>query len=528
MRIAHDISRLVEGDLGASKGRTASTGVEATTTTTAAATSTVTETTTSTTAATAASETTATATTSTEATTATLTRGALTSKVETDSTGHTSVANGSTVQLSEHSLGVLNGVEGDIAEALGAAIIGVGGQTDAGNLADLTEEVADGVLVNVERKVTNEECVALGADAVTVLLGTIVGTIARGRVSRLSIGVVEVNGATLNLLALHSLVRLGARLRVIEIDVAEAAAATRKLVTDNTGANEAAELLESLVQNSVVDAPAQAAGEEGGRLISLGLLGGGINLLISLALLGRRGSDLGLSVRSLLRVVAILIAIFLAVGALVRILRVILGVIGILVHFVRLLVIRKMGETRVRTLEVSFLALPFTALAAAGFSSASSSEESEESEESDDSAAGLALVPLALGLAVSSSDSEAESESDSESEDSSFLATLALPLVAAFLGASASDSEESELSASDSLAESSDSDSEDSGSGAFLDFLDFLSSLESLSAAALASSLLLALGVWAGLVTPALLVVTGAAAAFLDSLVLVLAILRSG
>lgn len=123
-----------------------------------------------------------------------------------------------------------------------------------------------------------------------MLLGTVSGTIARVAFSGTSIGVVQVQSTVVKLEALHGIVSLGSVGAVVEVDVAKATAAAAHLVSDNTSANETLELLEGLVEGIVINVPAQVAGEQGGGTlaISLGLLGGSVNLVVSLALLGSR------------------------------------------------------------------------------------------------------------------------------------------------------------------------------------------------------------------------------------------------
>lgn len=182
----------------------------------------------------------------------------------------------------------------------------VGRQTNAGNLSNLAEELADGVLVNLERKVTDEKGIALGAEGVAMALGAVGSTVLGVGLSRLGVGVVKVQGATVNLLALHGLVSLGGRLGVGEVDVTKATAAASVLVSDDASADEVTERLEGLVQGVVIDTPAEGTGEEGGGSvdISLGLLGGLVDLLLSLALLG--GSlGLGLFLFLIVRVIAV-------------------------------------------------------------------------------------------------------------------------------------------------------------------------------------------------------------------------------
>lgn len=182
----------------------------------------------------------------------------------------------------------------------------VGRQTDAGDLGNLGEERADGILLSVERKVTNEKSIALLAADITVALSAVVGAVAGVGLGGLSVGVVQVEGTTVNLLALHGIVGLGGVLSAVEVNVTETTAAAGVLVGNNTGADEAIKGLEGLVEGVIVDTPAEGASEEGcgSVVISLGLLGGSINLLLSLALLGRSLS-LGLLLLIGVRVVAV-------------------------------------------------------------------------------------------------------------------------------------------------------------------------------------------------------------------------------
>jgi hypothetical protein len=163
----------------------------------------------------------------------------------------------------------------------------VGRQANTGDFSDLAKELSNSVLVSVERQVANKEGLALRADSVAVLLSTVSSTLTGVGFGRTSVGVVKVEGTAVQLETLHGLVSLGGSLRVFKVDVSETAAAAAIPVGNDTGAGQALEILESFVQSIVVDVPAQVASEQGGSslILSLGLLRGGVNLLIGLALL---------------------------------------------------------------------------------------------------------------------------------------------------------------------------------------------------------------------------------------------------
>jgi hypothetical protein len=249
-----------------------------------------------------------------------------------------SVADSGAIALLEDSLGIINRVERDVAEALGPAAVTthlvsklnkkiifevpvnlrVRREANAGDLANLSKESANSVLVNVEGEVSNEESVGLGANVVTVPLSAVRSASLRSRVGRLSVGVVEVDLATLNLLALHGLVRLGAGLVVGKVDVAEALAAARVAVVDDTSAGQTLEVGEGSLEDFVIDGPGQRTREESSRSvgIGLGLLGDGLLGVLSLALL--RGSLGLLLVRVGVGGVAVFIVLVVAVRRVVR------------------------------------------------------------------------------------------------------------------------------------------------------------------------------------------------------------------
>lgn len=247
-----------------------------------------------------------------------MTRRTSTGEVKSDGARAATSANGGTSLSLQNALGILDRVEGNVAEALEVTSLHVGGETDARDLASVAEEGVDGVLVDVEGEVADEESVGLGAQGITVGLSAVIGTLTGVGLGGTSIGVVKVQGTTVNLLALHGLVGSDASLGGTEVNVAEATAAASVLVHDDTSANKAIEVLESLPQSVVVNTPAEAASEESGGL-SLGLLGSLIDLSIGLALLGGSLGGLGLGL-SLIR--GLLIGILL----LVRVRRVRVGV----------------------------------------------------------------------------------------------------------------------------------------------------------------------------------------------------------
>jgi hypothetical protein len=286
----------LEGDLGTLELRDGSLAlVEATTAATEATTTTSTTTTTAaeatattTTATTTATEATTTST-ATEATTATTVGRAGSAEVETQSTALKLEAVHGTVS----SLGLLNGGVLDVTETLGAAGLGVSGQADAEDTTVLTEGVTESILGSAEGKVANEESVGGGAGGVTEGAGTVLGALALGLVVA-GDGVVEVDGAAIDigtLLSGHSLGGIGS---VGELDVTETAGAARVTVGHDTAASELTELAELLLEPGLIDVPGQVADEQvgGGTLggiLSLGLLSGSDGLLISLALLGGLG-----------------------------------------------------------------------------------------------------------------------------------------------------------------------------------------------------------------------------------------------
>lgn len=247
--------------------------------------------------------------------------------VKSQSASESTVANGRTCLGVVGLSGVINGAKSDITETLQVTALTernvstlqsdefkqtqenlrVGRQSNADNGANLVEELSDGVLVNVERQVADEESVALRADGIAVLLSAVGSTGLRSGIVGASVGIVKVDGTATNILTLHGLVSLGSGLGILKVDITETTAAASSLLSNDTSTNKAIERLESLVQGIVIDAPGQAASEEGGSSVAvdLGLLGRGIILVVSLALLGS-GGILLLLIR---RVIAVLLRV---------------------------------------------------------------------------------------------------------------------------------------------------------------------------------------------------------------------------
>lgn len=183
----------------------------------------------------------------------------------------------------------------------------VGGQSNTSDRANLVEELGNGILVGVEGQVADEQGITLRAEGVAMLLGTVGSAVLGVGIIRAGIGIVQVDVTATNILTLHGLECNSSRLGILEVDISKAAAAASTLLGNNASTNKTIERLECLVEEVVINAPGQAAGKEcrGSVAVHLGLLDGGIDLIIRLALLGSGGSLLLLRVvRVLLRVIA--------------------------------------------------------------------------------------------------------------------------------------------------------------------------------------------------------------------------------
>jgi 3D (Asp-Asp-Asp) domain-containing protein len=117
---------------------------------------------------------------------------------------------------------LLDGRELDVAEALGAAVVGVGGQADTQDGTLLAEDITESVLGGTEGQVANEESVALGAGGVTEALGTALGTVTLLLVVLATSGVVQVDGTAIELGTLLGLEGLGSIGSAGVLDVTEA------------------------------------------------------------------------------------------------------------------------------------------------------------------------------------------------------------------------------------------------------------------------------------------------------------------
>lgn len=248
-----DLGALVLGDgaLALVEGTTtAATVAEATTATAATTTTTSTETAAAAATTEATTATTTTTTTAAEATTVTTSRAGG-REVKTDSTALELVAVESTVS----SLGLIDGRELNVTEALGAAGLLLSGETNSENGALGAEDLVESILSGAEGKVANEESVALGAGLVTIGASTILGAVGTLGLGLTGSGVVEVDGAAIKigtLLGLHGLSGIGG---AVVLNVAEATGAASLAVGDNADTGELTELGELTLEPLLIDVP---------------------------------------------------------------------------------------------------------------------------------------------------------------------------------------------------------------------------------------------------------------------------------
>lgn len=136
-------------------------------------------------------------------------------------------AQGTTLKLLSLELGVslaslLNRRVLDVAKALGAARLGVGGQTDTQDASLLGENITESILGGTERQVANKEGVTLRAGLVTIVASTSLSTVTALLLLGLaSSSVVQVDGTAINLGTLLGLHGLGSISRVGVLNVAK-------------------------------------------------------------------------------------------------------------------------------------------------------------------------------------------------------------------------------------------------------------------------------------------------------------------
>lgn len=122
----------------------------------------------------------------------------------------------STAHLAEDLLSFFNGAELNVSEALGIASVHVGRQTNAENIAMLSEFLSDCVFSRFEGKVGDKYGVAGWAQVVSEGFGAVLTL--RGRSFRL--GEVDIDGAAIDLGLMHSFLSLDAVGGVDKLDVA--------------------------------------------------------------------------------------------------------------------------------------------------------------------------------------------------------------------------------------------------------------------------------------------------------------------
>jgi hypothetical protein len=175
------------------------------------------------------------------------------------------------------------------------------GKTERLDFLDFAEEGADGILINLEGQVTNEQCVALGADRVSELLSAVIGAgVGCLSLSRTGLGGIKVQCPTLELKAIHLLKGSFGILMSLELNISETTRALHGLVGDDTSTLDAFKVLEGLIEAVVGNTPTEISGKQGcvlvgrGGLVGLGLLDRSSDFLFSLALLGGFGLHLSL------------------------------------------------------------------------------------------------------------------------------------------------------------------------------------------------------------------------------------------
>lgn len=220
-------SRLVERDLLALEVAEASAVGRATTTAAATATTAAEITTTAA----------ATATAATETTTATATATATTAEAAA-ATAVVVVARSSEVQADraaikvgalesiESALRLIDGAEANVTEALGHAILRLGGQGNTGDGAVLLEELGDAVGGSVEGQVADEEGVGGPVGRIAVPLGAVVGAVPGVLAFRTRSAEVKVERAAIEVRALLSVESSSSSLNTLELNITESVTTT--------------------------------------------------------------------------------------------------------------------------------------------------------------------------------------------------------------------------------------------------------------------------------------------------------------
>lgn len=167
----------------------------------------------------------------------------------------------------------------------------IGRKSNTLDLGDLAEEGSHHVFISIKRKIADKQGIALRADGISMLTGSISCTSVGGGVfSRAGLGRIQSHGTAFQLEAIHLLEGGLSCLGSGEVNISKATRALIVLVGDNSGACEVGAVLERLIQLVVVNTPAKVSDEESRALllgiISLGLLEGCGDLLLSLSLLG--------------------------------------------------------------------------------------------------------------------------------------------------------------------------------------------------------------------------------------------------
>ena len=301
-----EANSLVERDLLASgSDDTAGSGTTSRSTSTSATTSVSTESSTTT------SSTATSSTSVTESTSTTSSATSSTASVTTESTSATSLVvvlpgrgvvqsdapsgNILTGKSVQSCLGLVDILELDVSESLGGTSLPVGDESDRLNATVLAEGLVDGVLVGLERQVSDEKSLGRLGGLVAKLAGSLLpGTVGRGGSGR---GKVDVDLSSVNLLSVHLLDGLGGILDVDELDVSESSRLLGGSVEHDSGGRDLTELVKLGLEPVVVDVPRELADEDVGRSLlvtvtssgngtglGLALLGGGLLLILGLSL----------------------------------------------------------------------------------------------------------------------------------------------------------------------------------------------------------------------------------------------------